>query len=127
MTQGPAKDEVNNQERNEIIKSPEAVQSWYWGPQDDSGSVLGCYRKLWFHFYSPNGKKTEEIQNEVVSRRSCKHFINYEPSRTPVEHISIQEKARDRNDTVKNIFIGAAAVAASTAIIELIIRLVTKK
>jgi len=126
MAQGQAKDEVDKQKRDEIIKSPEAVQSWYYGLQDDSGSALGCYRRLWFHFYSSNPEKMEEVQNEVVKKRRCKHFINYDPSRKPDEHLSLQVKVRDRNAHLRDIIIGAGAVAGFTLIIELIRWLLTK-
>ena len=126
MFQGQAKSEITKQDRDGILKSSNAVQCWNSSPQDESGSILGCFRSQWSHLYSYDIKKREEVQKEVFLKRQCKHFINYEPSRKPDEHLLLLEKARDRRDHVKDIVYGAFAVAIATGLIEFIRWLFTK-
>jgi len=126
LVEGKANSEVTKQERDRAVTSSDNLQYSDYGMKDQPGGVLGCYRTQWQPSYSYNDKKRKEFQNEVIKKRSCKHFIDYEPSRQPEYHLSLQEKARDRKDRVKDILYGAFAVAIATGLIEFVRWLFTK-
>lgn len=90
--------------------------------------ILGCYRSQWSHFISPESKSSQrKLFEEVVKKRHCNFYINYEASYKPEQHLQIQEKIKDRTVQLRNIFYGAFAVALSTAFIELIRWIFSKK
>jgi hypothetical protein len=120
-TLGPSSREVTKLERDKAQTSFKDVSQDAYDVTDDlvGSDILGCYRLQWQHWATHEPEK-KVLFDEIIKKRRCSYFVRYNASHKPEQHLQIQEKASDRSERLRNIIIGALAVAASTGLIELI-------